>query len=59
MIGDNPASDIAGALGMQWKSALVKTGVYKSGTPEHEPTVIKEDALEAVQWVLEQEDLVD
>ncbi|KAG8949078.1 hypothetical protein FRC00_008277, partial [Tulasnella sp. 408] len=28
MVGDNPASDIAGANGASWKSVLVHTGVY-------------------------------
>lgn len=29
MIGDNPASDIAGGNGKGWKTILVETGVFK------------------------------
>ena len=28
MIGDNPQSDIAGAIGKNWVSILVRTGVF-------------------------------
>ena len=64
MIGDNPASDIAGAnqyhspSGTPWDSILVQTGVYKSGTgtgttrPEYEPKAIVPDVTAAVQWAL-------
>lgn len=62
MIGDNPKSDICGALmadqesHLTWRSVLVETGIHEAGdVPEHEPTVIKENVLEAVKWVLEQE----
>lgn len=62
MIGDNPKSDICGARmadresHLTWRSVLVETGVHEAGSvPEHEPTVIKENVLEAVKWVLEQE----
>ncbi|KAJ7594670.1 HAD-like domain-containing protein [Mycena floridula] len=60
MIGDNPASDIAGAIGANWKSVLVHTGVYEPGgkkqldasnTPTHE----SQNVEEAVRWALEQE----
>lgn len=60
MIGDNPESDIRGANGYQsphgsqWKSILVKTGVYKDGTvPSTKPTVIVDDVQEAVRWAVE------
>ena len=58
MVGDNPASDILGAncykspLGTAWESILVKTGVYKSGTPEYVPKAIVPDITAAVQWAL-------
>lgn len=59
MVGDNPASDIAGANGYvsphgtQWRSILVKTGVHKDGeVPAHAPTVIVEGVQEAVKWAL-------
>lgn len=62
MIGDNPKSDICGALiadeesHLEWRSVLVETGVYKAGTvPEYQPTVVKENVLEAVKWVLREE----
>lgn len=62
MIGDNPASDVAGANAAQkasnktWKSVLVETGIYKhKTTPEHIPTVVKPDVLEAVEWILREE----
>jgi len=56
MVGDNPASDIAGANGAGWKSILVRTGVYRGHRePSAKPTVILDDALDAVRWALEQE----
>ncbi|KAK5679550.1 hypothetical protein LTS10_008371 [Elasticomyces elasticus] len=60
MVGDNPESDIRGANnyqsqhGSQWRSLLVKTGVYQDGTvPACEPTVIVKDVSEAVRWAVE------
>lgn len=62
MIGDNPESDIQGALmadkcsSLQWRSVLVETGVHKAGAvPRHQPSVIKEDVWEAVLWALREE----
>ena len=58
MVGDNPASDIRGAnvfespSGTTWESILVKTGVYRSGTPNYEPKAIVPDITAAVQWAL-------
>ena len=59
MIGDNPASDIAGAnafkspTGVEWNSVLVESGVYEAGTvPAHEPTGIAKGVKEAVKWAL-------
>ncbi|KAK5111888.1 hypothetical protein LTR62_004620 [Meristemomyces frigidus] len=60
MVGDNPESDIRGANnyqsphGSEWKSILVKTGVYQEGTtPSVQPTVIVGDVGEAVRWAVE------
>ncbi|TFK18971.1 HAD-superfamily hydrolase [Coprinopsis marcescibilis] len=57
MIGDNPASDIAGANQAKWDSILVKTGVYDPlhGPPAHHPTHIADDVNEAVNWAIERE----
>ncbi|KAF8470254.1 HAD-like domain-containing protein [Kalaharituber pfeilii] len=64
MIGDNPRSDIQGALNfksarnIEWIPILVESGVYKPGQalPEGvEPRKVAKDVLEAVQWALEQE----
>lgn len=58
MIGDNPDSDIRGAndyrseQGREWTSILVKTGVYRGGTPVVEPKVIVEDVEAGVEWAL-------
>ncbi|BGP26418.1 cardiolipin synthase [Rhodotorula toruloides] len=58
MIGDNPASDIAGANAFGWESILVKTGVFrgeKREDAEHVPTTVAEDVWEGVKWALERE----
>ncbi|KAF8583910.1 HAD-superfamily hydrolase [Ramaria rubella] len=57
MVGDNPASDIAGANSASWSSILVHTGVYNSkhGPPEYAPTHEARDVEEAVRWALERE----
>jgi HAD superfamily hydrolase (TIGR01456 family) len=62
MIGDNPASDIAGAnaftslAGIKWKSILVESGVYESGgVPAHQPTAIAKGVKEAVELAFEME----
>ncbi|KAJ7690656.1 HAD-like domain-containing protein, partial [Mycena rosella] len=52
---DNPESDIAGANAANWKSVLVKTGVFTGGQPSHTPTYIAEDVEEAVSWAIAQE----
>jgi ribonucleotide monophosphatase NagD (HAD superfamily) len=66
MVGDNPESDICGALladknsRLTWQSCLVETGVHKSGTvPEYQPTKTVSDVWEAVRWVVEKESKVD
>ncbi|PWN39529.1 HAD-superfamily hydrolase [Ceraceosorus guamensis] len=58
MIGDNPASDIAGANAFGWKSALVETGVYVPGTrAAFEPTMHARSAEQAVERILAQYNL--
>ena len=55
---DNPESDIRGANeyrsphGTEWKSILVKTGVYQGGEPAWKPTVCVGNVWDAVQWAL-------
>lgn len=60
MVGDNPESDIRGAngyrspFGSEWKSVLVKTGVWKEGRePAYPPYTIQDNVLEAVKWAVE------
>lgn len=62
MVGDNPASDIAGGNnyksphGTEWASILVQTGVFLEGTtPAHQPKKIVGDVYDAVAWAVEQE----
>ena len=68
MVGDNPESDIAGAndynseAGTDWRSVLVRTGVW---TPERggeealqgrfKPKMVVNDVREAVRWALQKE----
>jgi HAD superfamily hydrolase (TIGR01456 family) len=60
MVGDNPESDIRGAntfqslVGAEWKSILVRSGVYSGGVPSWQPNAIVDDVWHAVQWALEQ-----
>lgn len=59
-IGDNPASDIRGAnqAGSNWKSILVKTGLYREGDEldiEETPHFIEENVLQAVKRILDEE----
>jgi ribonucleotide monophosphatase NagD (HAD superfamily) len=62
MVGDNPASDIAGGnnysspYGTDWASILVQTGVYVKGTtPAHQPRKSVGDVWDAVSWAVAQE----
>ncbi|KAF8633630.1 hypothetical protein AX15_001319 [Amanita polypyramis BW_CC] len=57
MIGDNPASDIAGAVNAGWESVLVRTGVYEpqQGQPSWRPTHEAGDVEEAVEWAIRRE----
>lgn len=53
MIGDNPASDLAGADAYGWDTVLVRTGVYKDGDDlVVQPQAITDDVLGAVEWAL-------
>ncbi|MCJ1291049.1 hypothetical protein MMC34_002591 [Xylographa carneopallida] len=62
LAADNPASDIQGAndyrspRGTEWRSILVRSGVY-DGTkpPAVVPNVVVEGVWDAVRWGLEQE----
>ncbi|KAJ1551230.1 hypothetical protein HK096_002349 [Nowakowskiella sp. JEL0078] len=56
-IGDNPASDIAGANAYGWDSFLVKTGVWnpEQHGREHGATHVVKDVEEAVEKILKQE----
>lgn len=65
MVGDNPESDIRGALdfdgheGVKYVPILVKTGVWQETEvdkkPRWEPAVIVDDVLDAVVWAMRQE----
>ena len=65
MIGDNPASDIAGAIKKGWISILVKTGVFdpsgpnsKNGNDKKFPaTHVVEDFEEAINLIVKLEGL--
>lgn len=64
MIGDNSASDIQGANsfqspnGLEWKSILVETGVYKAGDePPVKPDHIVANVLEAVNLVVQEKEV--
>ena len=52
MIGDNPASDIAGAnaAGPRWQSALVRTGVFRGETNDakHPADIVVDNVHDAV-----------
>lgn len=62
MIGDNPASDIQGAIafnsprGIQWKSILVESGIHRAGEiPTHLPDYIVPGVQEAIMLALRNE----
>lgn len=61
MVGDNPESDIRGANefrsreGTEWRSLLVRTGVYKGEKTKYEPTAVVDNVEAAVKWALEAE----
>jgi len=62
MIGDNPETDIRGAnnAGKNWRSVLVKTGIYKHEKTKLQnilPTIITDDVSTAIDEILEQEGL--
>lgn len=70
MVGDNPASDIAGVwklktrinrlpeAGPRWRSCLVKTGVWKDAdgvNVKQRPDAFKDDVKSAVEWAIKEE----
>ena len=65
MVGDNPESDVRGALefqpddGTEYVPILVRTGVWHpteaAPRPRWEPAVIVDDVLDAVVWAMRQE----
>ena len=68
MIGDNPASDIAGGNAKGWSTILVKTGVFdpkadsstSDGNDKKYPaTYVAEDFEEALNWIYSKENLHD
>lgn len=58
MVGDNPESDIKGAMGYKsprgtaWSAALVRSGVYAGGEPSVRPSTIVDNVEAAVQWAV-------
>ncbi|KAI9591571.1 HAD-like domain-containing protein [Syncephalis fuscata] len=56
-IGDNPASDIAGARKYGWNSILVRTGVFQGQDNDvnHPATHVAAHVDDAVQWAFERE----
>jgi ribonucleotide monophosphatase NagD (HAD superfamily) len=62
MIGDNPHSDIQGALaaGHPWRAVLVRTGCFQGGEndPEFPAHHVCEDILAAVKFVLGEHDML-
>ena len=58
-VGDNPASDIAGANQHGWESILVKTGVWSEADGHnHGATHVVYDVEEAVELALKKEGLI-
>ncbi len=61
MVGDNPEGDIKGAIDNGWRSALVRTGLFKG--PENDPrypaTFVEDDAFAAIQRILKTEGVLD
>ena len=56
MVGDNPLTDIRGALdaGPRWSSLLVGTGMWQPGDDTGGATAVVDDVGAAVDWILEQ-----
>lgn len=58
MVGDNPASDIAGANAHGWSSILVRTGVFHDThgeKPAYQPTAIADNVEKGVEWAIGKE----
>ncbi|KAI8057972.1 HAD-like domain-containing protein [Syncephalis plumigaleata] len=56
-IGDNPASDIAGAYNYGWNSILVRTGVFRDedNGVDHSATHVATHVEDAVKWAFARE----
>ncbi|KAI8827001.1 HAD-like domain-containing protein [Fimicolochytrium jonesii] len=62
MVGDNPKSDIAGANANGWVGVLVESGVYRKGDSlleSEKPKIITRDVLDAVDWILQNDEAYD
>ncbi|CAG8745360.1 13754_t:CDS:10, partial [Dentiscutata erythropus] len=59
-VGDNPASDIAGANAHGWTSILVRTGLFKGEDNHHlhPANHVTDNILQAVEWMFYQEEKV-
>ncbi|CAB4478395.1 HAD-superfamily hydrolase [Rhizophagus irregularis] len=57
-VGDNPASDIAGANRAGWTSILVRTGVFsgKVNNPINPANHVVDNILHAVEWIFSKEE---
>ncbi|CAG8556713.1 19637_t:CDS:10 [Rhizophagus irregularis] len=57
-VGDNPASDIAGANRAGWTSILVRTGVFsgKVNDPINPANHVVDNILHAVEWIFSKEE---
>jgi len=53
MIGDNPPVDIRGAnlMGKPWESILLRTGVFRDGEDDEDPSFIFDNILDAVKHI--------
>ncbi|KAL1918801.1 uncharacterized protein VTP21DRAFT_2823 [Calcarisporiella thermophila] len=54
-IGDNPASDIAGARAANWHGILVKTGIARENDPNIPAHAVLEHVEDAIKYILERE----
>ncbi|OZJ03754.1 hypothetical protein BZG36_03055 [Bifiguratus adelaidae] len=55
-IGDNPASDIKGALAQdRWEPILVKTGIAKENDPEYPAPYVMNHVEDAIKFILDKE----
>ncbi|KAL1918677.1 uncharacterized protein VTP21DRAFT_2699 [Calcarisporiella thermophila] len=54
-IGDNPASDIAGARACGWHGILVKTGIAREDDPNCPASKVLDHVLDAINYILDRE----